>query len=70
MMHIMQTGMMNNMMPSAMAEMQTGMMNGMMPPAMQVGMGMMVANQNPAVPPPDATNQNPAMPPPDAMPLN
>ena len=65
----MQTGMMNNMMPSAMAEMQTGMMNGMMPPAMQVGMGM-VANQNPAMPASYAANQNPAVPPPDAMPLN
>ncbi len=27
-MHVMQTGMMNGMMPPAMAEMQTGMMNG------------------------------------------
>ena len=56
-MHVMQTGSMNGMIPPAMAEMQTGMMNGMMPPAMQVGMGM-VANQNPAVPPPDATPLN------------
>jgi hypothetical protein len=69
MMHVMQTGMTNGMMPPAMAEMQTGMMNGMMPPAMQVGMGM-VTNQNPAVPASDAANQNPAVPPPDATSLN
>ncbi len=69
MMHVMQTGMMNGMMPLAMAKMQTGMMNGMMPPAMQVGIGM-VANQNPAVPASDAANQNPAVPPPDTTPLN
>ncbi len=68
-MHVMQTGMMNGMMPPEMAEMQTGMMNGMMPPAMQIGMGM-VANQNPAVPASDAANQNLAVPPPDASPLN
>ena len=54
----------------------------MMPPAMQVGMDMMAANQNLAVPPPDAANQNsavllsdaanqnPAVPPPDARPLD
>ena len=68
-MHVIQTCMMNGMMPPAMAEMQTGMMNGMMPPAMQVGMGM-VANQNTAMPASDAANQNPAVPPPDATPLN
>ncbi len=68
-MHVLQTGMMNGMMPPAMAKMQTGMMNGMMPPAMQVGMGM-VANQNPAMHDSDAANQNPAVPPPNAMPLN
>ena len=68
-MHVMQTGMMNGMMPPAMAKIQTRMMNGMMPPAMQVGMGM-VANQNPAMAASDAANQNPAVPPPDAMPLN
>ena len=38
----------------------------MMPPAMQVGMDMMAANQNPAMPPPDAANLNSAVPPPDA----
>ncbi len=68
-MHVMQTSMMNGMMPPAMAKIQTRMMNGMMPPAMQVGMGM-VANQNLAVPASDTTNQNPAVPPPDATPLN
>ncbi len=69
-MHIMQTSMMNGMMPPAVTEMQTGMMNGMMPPVMQVGMGTMVANHNPAVPASDAANQNPPVPPPDATPLN
>ncbi len=78
----MQTGMMNGMMPPAMAGMQTGMMNGMMPPRdghnadqhdewhdaplMQADMGMMAANQSLGMPPPAAANQNPAVPPPDA----